>query len=145
MEPTQSRPLRIEFWDIDDSGRSTHDARSLYAETFWLPVIGPSCMWFLRRAALWLEQSPEGVSVEFADLAKDLGLGSSLANNSPIMRTIRRLIDFKVAIARGPDQIAVRTRLPCLSERQLSRLPEHLKLEHPSIDEDHQHADSPVA
>ena len=41
--------LTIESWQdpvIDELG---HDPRSAYVEKFWLPVLGPSTIWFLRR------------------------------------------------------------------------------------------------
>ena len=34
-----------------------HDADSDYAETYWLPVIGPSALWALRRLSAWVPVS----------------------------------------------------------------------------------------
>ena len=50
----------VEPWPdpvIDELG---HDPRSTYVERFWLPVLGPSTVWFLRRVADELDQRPEG-------------------------------------------------------------------------------------
>ena len=40
-----------------------HETRSTYAETYWLPVIGPSALWALRRLSAWVEAEPSGVEV----------------------------------------------------------------------------------
>ena len=43
--------VAVEAWPdpvVDELG---HDPRSTYVERFWLPVLGPSTVWFLRRVA----------------------------------------------------------------------------------------------
>ncbi len=40
-----------------------HAPRSTYAETYWLPVIGPSALWALRRLSARVEAEPAGVEV----------------------------------------------------------------------------------
>ena len=42
---------------LDDVG---HDPRSPYVERFWLGVLGPSSVVFLRRLAAELEANPSG-------------------------------------------------------------------------------------
>jgi hypothetical protein len=105
-----------------------HDVRSLYAETFWLPVIGPSALWMLRRLS-----GLDGVEVGLTVLSRELGLGASYARHAPVTRTVARLICFGLA-APVPwpegDHLAVRVALPPLTRRQLARLPDHLQLRH---------------
>ena len=41
----------------------------VYVELMWLPVIGPSTAWLLRRLGWWLEACPDGLTVQLAELA----------------------------------------------------------------------------
>ncbi|MGO8723990.1 MAG: hypothetical protein ACLQRM_14855 [Acidimicrobiales bacterium] len=124
--------LRVEPWYdrvIDEVG---YDARSVYVETFWLPVLGPSTTWLIRHFAIRLEGSPEGVELEVQDTARSLGLGERLGPNSPFARTVKRCVDFEMAQWRGPQLLAVRLRLPPLARRHLRRLPESLRTRYES-------------
>jgi hypothetical protein len=105
------------------------DARSVYVETYWLGVVGPSAMWALRRLTLWLEAEPDGFDLPLAPLANELGLGHGIGRHSPIVRTLARLVAFD--LARTSDAgLMVRQALPPLSERHLRRLPSHLSEAH---------------
>lgn len=106
-----------------------HDPRSAYAETYWLPVLGPSALWTLRRIATWLEAHPEGFPVPLAPLAGELGLGGGTLRNAPLVRTLARLVVFDMAAVRG-DVLAVRRALPPLARRHVTRLPGHLAERH---------------
>ncbi|MGD1010996.1 MAG: hypothetical protein ABR925_00465 [Acidimicrobiales bacterium] len=132
-EELAARPrLRVEpFVDpvVDEIG---HDPRSAYVETFWLPVLGPSTTWLLRHLNNKLEESPEGLDLDVEDTARALGLGERLSPNAPFARTVKRCVDFNMAEWRGPEQLAVRRRLPPLANRHLRRLPESLRLKHES-------------
>ena len=129
--PAEGRPcLRVEPWPdpvIDEVG---HDPRSVYVETFWLPVLGPSTTWLLRHLATRLEDSPEGIELDVEDTARALGLGERLSPNAPFARTLKRCVDFDMAEWRGPGLFAVRLRLPPLARRHLRRLPESLQIRH---------------
>jgi hypothetical protein len=100
-------------------------ADSAYAETYWLPVLGPSTLWLLRRMCSWLDLSPDGVEVPHAPLAGELGLGHAGGRNSALIRTLARLVTFDMATITG-DELAVRRRVPPLARRHLMRLPPHL-------------------
>lgn len=118
--------LWIEPWldpVVDEVG---HDPRSAYVETYWLPVLGPSCTWLLRRFALRLDELPTGVELDLDELARSLGLGERSGANAPFARTIKRCVDFEMAhwLETG---LAVRRRLPPLSGRHLRRLPASLQ------------------
>jgi hypothetical protein len=96
-----------------------------YAETFWLPIIGPTALWCARRLATRLQTAQLGVDLEL--LAVELGVGRGVGRNSPICRTLNRLVAFDMARF-DPDRAvyAVRLHWPILSERHARRLPPHL-------------------
>jgi hypothetical protein len=127
--PSPTARLLVEPWldpVVDEVG---HDPRSIYVETFWLPVLGPSTTWLLRRFATYLDDSPHGVEFEVEDLARRLGIGERFGPNAPFTRTVKRCVDFQMAEWRG-EALAVRRHLPPLARRHLRRLPETLQAEH---------------
>lgn len=108
-----------------------HAPRSAYAETYWLPVIGPSALWALRRLSAWAEAEPTGVAVALAELAKELGLGGGTGRNAPMVRTLARLVVFQMAqIDETRDALAVLRQVPPLARRHLLRVPDHLVERH---------------
>lgn len=114
---------------IDDLG---HDPRSDYAATFWLPVVGPSTLWFARFVVNELEscRTDELVPIDVADAAASLGLSWNGGRNSPFARTVGRAIRFGFAKPLGDHTLAVRRRLAPLNQRQLDSLPRRLKVSH---------------
>ncbi len=100
-------------------------AESRYAETYWLPVLGPSALWALRRLTGLLTIRSSGVTVPIRMLASELGLGGNGGRHAPAVRAIGRLVLFGLAEVRG-DELAVRRKVPPLAQRQLRRLPGHL-------------------
>jgi len=125
-----SQTLRVETWEVMSVRPSGVDARSNYAERFWLPILGPSTTWLLRHLAQILEDSPSGATIDLAETARALGLGERSGRNGPLLRTIARAIDFGTITPRGPDRLGVRRALPLLSPRQVARLPLGLRVEH---------------
>lgn len=91
-----------------------------YVETVWLPIIGPSATWMLRRLAAWCEFWPDGTLVVLAELSEALGLTWSASPGSKVQHTLHRLIRFGLADWSGV--LAVATSLPPVSDRQLDRL-----------------------
>ncbi len=112
-------------WEMAASGV---EPASSYVETYWLPVLGPSATWALRRIASWLATAgPSGLWIPVEPLARSLGLGSAAGRNCPMRRTLARLVDFRLAqIDEDRDVLTVRTLIPPLTPRQVARLPEHL-------------------
>ncbi len=108
--------------------RGGFDARSPYVETYWLAVLGPSCVLLARRLAWWLEHEPNGFDISLSALASTLGLGAGVGRNAPILRTLSRLADF--GLARVDDAYAVPPAFPPLTARQIARLPDHLAAAH---------------
>ncbi len=119
--------IRVEAWRDPVVEAFGHDARSLYVETFWLPVLGPSTTLLMRRLATCLEASPAGTAINLVATSRALGLGERAGRNGPFMRTIARMVDFEMARPAGVATIAVRTALPPLPRRHVARLPEPLR------------------
>jgi hypothetical protein len=108
-----------------------HDPRSLYAETFWLPVLGPTALLLLRHLATRFDDSPRGVELHVAETSRALGVGDRDGSSSPIVRTLGRLEQFELACS-DPNSptIAVRRHLPPVQRRHLRRLPASLRSAH---------------
>jgi len=103
---------------------------SIYTEAVLLPILGPSAVLCLRRLGSLAAGRPEGTDIDTAQLARDLGLGESLARHSQITRTLGRLCGF--GMARWSDvTLEVRTAVAPVPERHLRRLsPELVGLHH---------------
>jgi hypothetical protein len=106
-----------------------HDPRSPYVEQFWLGILGPSTTWLLRRFARGLEHYPDGFELDLAETASELGLVNQGGKHNPFQRALSRCVMFGAARP-DPYGLAVRRRLPPLSERHLSRLPAALQAAH---------------
>jgi hypothetical protein len=109
--------------------RLGHDALGDYVEMFWLGVLGPTATWLLRRLAVIAVAHPEGHRVDLPALASALGLGWDSNRTNAFGRALQRLMMFGMA-RQVDDAVAVRTVVPPLSVRHLSRLPEHLQRAH---------------
>jgi hypothetical protein len=112
---------------IDKVGFPTDDA---YVETYWLPIIGPSALWALRRIGGWLADSPDGFELPHAPFAGELGLGQPNGRHSPMIRTLARLVLFEMASVAPSDALAVRRFAPPVPRRLAVRLPSHLAARH---------------
>ncbi len=112
---------------IDNIG---HDPDSLYVELFWLPIIGPSCLWLLKRLGMWLAKNPKGYEIELKLLAKEIGLIGGNGTGQPLKRSMSRCTDFGI-IHMGPNNcMFVRNKFPELPPRLVSRLSYRLKIAH---------------
>jgi hypothetical protein len=103
---------------------------SRYVELYWLGIIGPSTTWLLRRLSYGLEVHRDGFDLNLTDTARSLGLGERMGKNSPFRRALQRLCTFELARPYGPGGLAVRTRIPPLPLRHLTRLPDSLQSSH---------------
>jgi hypothetical protein len=107
-----------------------HDPRSWYAETFWLPTLGPTALLLLRHLADRFELEPMGIELPVADTAAALGLGPREGQHSPLMRSLVRLQQFELACRENELSIAVRRTLPPVHRRHVRRLPAALQAKH---------------
>lgn len=125
--------LHIRPWPDEVIDAHGFDPRADYVERFWLGVLGPSTLWFLRRVVSGLDRSPAGFELDVADTAQALGIAAekkTLGKTSIFARTIDRTVKFGMA-RRDPDGgLSVRRRLPPLAQRHLLRLPASLREEH---------------
>ena len=108
-----------------------HDPRSRYVETFWLPTLGPTAVLLLRHLADRFDRTPVGLELTVADTSHALGVGQRDGASSPIVRTLRRLVQFDLA-CEDPmsDLIAVRRTIPPVAARHLRRLPAEVQAQH---------------
>ena len=118
--------LHVRPWRDDVVDQAGFDPRSPYAEDFWLPVLGPSTLWLLRRFAAGFDYSPDGFDLDLAETAAALGLSGQARR---VQRTCERLVAFNVAQYREEGVLAVRRALPALPAGRVRQLPPALAAE----------------
>lgn len=122
--------VRILPWTdplIDTLG---HDPRGPYPERFWLPTLGPTALLLIRLIAHRFDRAPAGFTLDFGETSRCLGLGERHGPNSPLGRSLSRIVQFDLAADDGAGTLAVRRYLPPINRRHVRRLP-------PSIQEEH--------
>jgi hypothetical protein len=129
--------VQIRPWTDDVIDKLGFDPRSSYVEDFWLPILGPSTTWFIRRLAAGFEYSPGGFGLDLAETSRSLGLGDRRGQHSPFVRSINRTVHFGLAQVSGPGELSVRRRLPPLNRAQLSRLSPALQARHAAWQAEH--------
>ena len=122
--------LRVTPWPDPVLDVLGHDPRSWYAETFWLPTLGPTALLLMRHLADRFERTPDGVDLPVADTAAALGLGNRDGNSSPLIRSLARLRQFELAQTENDTTISVRRSLPPVHRRHVRRLPSALQTQH---------------
>ena len=122
--------VRVVPWPDPVIDRLGYDPRSLYVETFWLGILGPTSTWLLRHIAIGFDDHPGGFDLDAAETARALGLGDRVSRNSPIRRAMARCVKFETARHEGIDALGVRRRLAPLPRRYLIQLPPSLQEEH---------------
>jgi hypothetical protein len=66
----------VRRWADPVIDRCGFDARHVYVERFWLPVLGPSAVLAARRIADWLDGHSAGVNVDLVEFGASLGIGT---------------------------------------------------------------------
>ncbi|HUI03593.1 MAG TPA: hypothetical protein VLZ77_08620 [Acidimicrobiales bacterium] len=142
--------VRIVAWPDAVIDRLGYDPRSLYVETFWLAILGPTSTWLLRRLVAGLEEHPSGFDLDATETALALGLGDRAGRHAPFRRAMARCVKFEAARHEGLGMLAVHRRLPPLPQRYLVRLPAALQERHrhwlvpsrrsPTLEEARRHA-----
>jgi len=124
-------PIPTVAWH-DPAVTTGFEPDSEYVEKFWLPRLGPSTTWALRRiVSLLSDAADSGLWLPVEPLGRSLGLGASTTRKSPVLRAIARLVDFRLAsIDPDRDVLAVRTIVPALTRRGVAQLPGHLRIQH---------------
>lgn len=99
------------------------DPRSHYAEQFWLPILGPSTLWLLRRLAQRFDVEPNGFRLDLHELSASLGIRSKAGGrNTTFHRSIERLVTFNMGRTIDDETISVRRIMPPLHSGQVRRL-----------------------
>lgn len=124
--------LAVRPWLDPFVDRTGVDPRSRYAETYWLPIVGPTAMWVLRQLSDRFDHEPDGYVVDLERLAAGLGLSYAKGTRSPLARAIQRLVLFGLAHTTS-DGLAVRRRVPAIALRHLRRLPADLQAAHDDV------------
>ncbi len=133
-------PLLVVPWEDPVVDQRGVDPRSTYVETFWLPLLGPTSTWLLRRLADEFDRSPTGFSLDAADAARSIGIGTRGGQRGPFHRSIDRCVRFGMAHHAEHGILAVRRRLPPLSRAQADRLPRSLHGAHADWQRGRRHA-----
>ncbi|MEQ8840673.1 MAG: hypothetical protein RIB98_06805 [Acidimicrobiales bacterium] len=141
LADAQVEQVYIRSWDDPIIDRIGHDPRSSYVEQFWLGILGPSTIWFLRHCRHELDRSPHGFVLDLSDTAGALGLGHKGGRNSPLARSIARACRFGAAQPVSVGELEVRRRLPPLNRAQLGRLPPPLQRRHDTFQRDQESGD----
>lgn len=110
------------------------DPRSHYAETFWLPVLGPSTLWLMRNLAQRFDTEPDGFTLDLHEVSTSLGIRSKGGRNNSFHRAFGRIVSFNMGRTIDDDTIAVRRVMPALHSGQVRRLTTRLqRLHHETI------------
>jgi len=104
--------------------------RSEYVEWFWLPVLGPSATWLLRRIDVGFDQFPDGYVLDARSTARALGIAARDDAGTIFARALSRLQSFGIAHG-NCNSLAVRRVLPPVAQRHLSRMPAAVRDAHP--------------
>ncbi len=128
--PATPEILRVVPWEDPLVDATGVDVQSAYVEIFWLPMLGPSATWLLRRLAEGLWRAPTGYDLDLEQAARSLGLGGVGSGRSPFRRAMARCTRYGTARHVAPRVLAVRRRLATVPERALLRLPPSLQEQH---------------
>ena len=112
-------------WDDPVVRRTGYPHDHPYIETHWLPVLGPTATWMLRRLASQVAAHPAGLRLDAGLLATSLGVPRGGGRRGAFARGLQRCVMFGVVRREGGGEVpllAVRTHLPPLSRRQQERL-----------------------
>ena len=122
--------IRITPWIDPVLDLLGHDPRSWYAETFWLPTLGPTALLLMRHLADRFDHEPAGLTLPVSDTAAALGVGTRQGASSPLLRTLTRLEQFELACRADDAAVAVRRTVPPVHRRHVRRLPAELQARH---------------
>ena len=128
--------MRVEPWADARTEGFGHRPGSAYIGRVWLGALGPSATWAWLHLATVATEAP-GSTLDMADLARSLGLGTALGPNGPLSRTLGRLAAFG-ALQRGGEALVVRRALPdmpygLLAQQSASAQAAHERLAHTHV------------
>ena len=109
------------------------DPRSEYAENFWLPILGPSTMWLMRKVADRFDHEPDGFELDLLETSHALGITGRGGRNNAFHRALKRVVSFNMGHAVDDTTIALRRFIPPLHQGQINRLPPRLQVRHREV------------
>lgn len=122
--------LNVLPWQTDHPMTGWHDPRDKYTERYWLPILGPSTSWIVRRLADCFDYAPDGFDLDVHEMARSIGLTGTKSHHDPFHRALARLVMFdfaRVEHRNGENVFLVRRRLPPLSRSHVRQLPEGIR------------------
>ncbi|NNE96457.1 MAG: hypothetical protein HKN24_10555 [Acidimicrobiales bacterium] len=125
--PTPAR-IRVEPWR-DDLIADATPLHGFYAQRYYGPIVGPSCLLLLRTLASQLDVDRDGFVVDAAELAARIGCSARAGGNSQFWKALRRGVRFGL-IRQVEDRVLIRHGVGPLSHRLSQRLPPELRREH---------------
>lgn len=129
-DPTDNDPelvtdVLLTRWNDNDA---PHDILGKYVEFFWLPVLGPTATWLLRRFNHEL-LGADNVHVDLEYMAECMGMAYRAGRNSPFSKAIQRLVMFGF-MAPSEHGFAVRTTALTVHLRQTRRWSDSMQQDH---------------
>ena len=113
--------------------RDNFDPRSTYAENFWLPILGPSTLWLMRRFADRFDVEPDGFELDLLETSHALGITGNNGRNNAFHRALNRAVSFHMGHAVDDTTLAIRRFMPQLHQGQIKRLPPRLRKRHTDL------------
>jgi hypothetical protein len=114
----------------DEVAASGFDPRSHYAESFWLPILGPSTLWLLRSVANRFDVEPDGFTMQLEEASASIGIRSNGGRNNAFQRSLHRLVGFNMGRTVDEQTLEVRRVMPILHAGQVRRLSPRLQRQH---------------
>jgi hypothetical protein len=106
VAPWQGVPLHVDA--------AWFDLRGDYVEHHWLPVMGPTSTFLLRRIGEGFAYAPDGFDLDVAETSRSLGVAWKGGRNAPLPRAGGRLVAFRLAYWENPDTLRVYRRAPAV-------------------------------
>ena len=135
--------LNVTAWRDPLIEAAGHRPASPYVETVWLAILGPASTWGWQRLARIAGAGKPEVTLDAAEFAASIGLGTGLGRNAPLSRTLARLEAFGT-LHRNGDTLGVRLALPDVPEHRAAKLCSSARLGHQRFAHRHQ-TPSPAA
>lgn len=124
-----AREITIVQWRDPLVEQHGYDMRGIYVERFWLPVLGPTCTFLLRRVAENFDSRPDGFVVNLEEIGAQLGVAYNESPHNALTRAFTRTALFGFAqhtVHHGRECVAMRRVAPPLAQRHIKRLPASL-------------------
>ena len=121
---TTERPDRLHVCRDTTPGPHRTDSSDI---EWWLPVIGPTAT--ILAVTLVRHTVPTGTIWHTESLALRIGLAG---NRSKLWASLERLERFGIIQFHATDVLTIRTHLPALTDRQLTRLPNDIAARYPT-------------